>query len=662
MPRTTNLVLSQEQEQELLTYAFARLKTLREDNSERIRVDGESWAAYENDASHRIGKGIFKRSNVHLPLTAMAVEYFHARAEEAVVDAPPYFDFDAIGAADVNKAKVYNQYYNWKIETKGKAFATVQDAMLPFFVQRAAILKATFADDKADWMESGKNVLFDRTTNKPVDLLGVGIVIQDEDAWDNIPDAVTGEAVARLRADPTLVFDPNRHEWRPVTLRRSETLYRGPRSVHVDYDRFLCPSAAPSIDAADAVAESYDRGLDWFGRMWIERPWAKWVDAQNQYVSGDATPKTDGEQKRDSKESLSFDTKNPVRKVVEMWIRRDVLGWGKPQEFVLFLDEESQKAIYYEFQAKVCPDMKRPYTAIAIGKTKNRWWGKSMPEKVAQYQEEADKEFNSQAYRNKIRANPFKGGDKTALKDPDQDLESSPDDYIEVKQNRKLDEVFQFSVVPDLDDRTQFLVDYIIRMVQLWLGISNLAQGDYADLPENNTARGIEATLRESSKVSKRWIRRIIRSLEEHVLKLVQIAMATLPENAVETYEFSEGKNSLLGTLTAREIRSIEVNVKLRMRQMQDSNDIERADAALKVQQQYFATPLQLMPAVRPLLAEILTALGYKNVDELLPLVPGVAVEPVGAPPADPKSAEIAGAAGAMQPPEQRPEGKESAA
>lgn len=652
MPRKTNFVLTQQQEHDLIEYALSRVASLKETNQERWAADKKAWQTYENDVKCREGdkSAIFSRSNVHLPLTATVIEYFMARAEEATVDEPPYFDFSAVGPSDAERAKHFDRYYNWKLDTKGKTFATIQDAMLPFFVQRATILKAAFVDQKSEWMEQDKMVLHDKRTGQPVEVLNLGVIIQGEDAWEQFADPTSqvgpdGSPAMqqRLAADPTIVFDENIHEWRPVTLRRTETLYRGPKSIIVESDRFLCPDNATSIDEADVVGEIYDKPLDWFRSMWVERAWASWNQVEGQFRSGDASEKTDGEKK--SKENLSFDTKNPKRKVVELWIRRDVLGWGVPQEFVIFIDEESRQAVYYEFQAKVCPDMKRPYTAIAIGKTKNRWCGPSLPEKIEQYQLEADKQFNSESYRNKIRANPFKGGDKSMLKDPNQDLDSDPEKYIELKQGGKMEELFQFAVIPDLDERTQFLVDYIFKMVQLWLGVSNIAQGDYSNLPDNNTKYGIEATLVESSKVSRRWIRRILRGLEEHVLKLAQVAMATVEENAVEVYEFTEGKTRLVGQMTAQEVRSVEVNVKLRMRKRTGADNIERARAALEVQKEYAATPPPMQPFVRPLLAEILEQLEYKDVDKLLPPVPGVVLEPVMPRPAEESGDRVVGAA-----------------
>ena len=53
MPRPTNAVLTEEQENDLREYLHKRLASLRVDNGERIKADCDSWKAYENDASGR---------------------------------------------------------------------------------------------------------------------------------------------------------------------------------------------------------------------------------------------------------------------------------------------------------------------------------------------------------------------------------------------------------------------------------------------------------------------------------------------------------------------------------------------------------------------------------------------------------------------------------
>ena len=129
-----------------------------------------------------------------------------------------------------------------------------------------------------------------------------------------------------------------------------------------------------------------------------------------------------------------------------------------------------------------------------------------------------------------------------------------------MKDQSSIDEFIQFAAIPNVDIRTQDLIDFVFGIVQLWLGVSNMAQGDYQALAPANTATGVEATLREASKIGRRWMRRIVRGFEEHLTKLVQVSMATMDEE--EVFEYMEGDVRAFGVMTPEAIRDIGINVR----------------------------------------------------------------------------------------------------
>ena len=79
-------------------------------------------------------------------------------------------------------------------------------------------------------------------------------------------------------------------------------------------------------------------------------------------------------------------------------MKRDVLGTGTPQEFCVFIDPETEKPLYYEFVAKLTPDNSVPYTSVSIGKERNRWCGRSLPERIRSFQEYVDEQFAQSFY------------------------------------------------------------------------------------------------------------------------------------------------------------------------------------------------------------------------------------------------------------------------
>jgi hypothetical protein len=641
--RSSHLRFTPEQEAKLGAYLSQRMESLRQDNAERIRTDLKAWARYDLDVRTRdaIDGDIWKLSNLPIPAFAMICEHFTSRCEDGTVAETPFFNFQAVNVLDEQKALVYDRYFNWKIADQAKAHEALLESNLPVFIQRAAILKATYLKEESTWSEYDVRVLHDIETEQPVEILDHGPIIEDDpdSAFEEQPDPLSVIAKEEpvkmrkhLRADPTFVFSDDQHYWDfPANgINRRHMLYCGPKSEQVSTERFFCPMDAASVDAADVVMELSDRTFAWFQAMWLERPDYSWATYGPQFVVGDAQPKTERTQDnligvtpdRRNPENRAYDTQNPVREVAEFWVRRDVLGDGKrdPQEFVVYMDVQLKVLVYYEWQAKICPDMRRPYTVTSLCKRPNRWCGESIWGRGERLFEAVDRLFNGEFYRTLQQGNPPKGGDPNATTDEVDTIEFNPNKYYPLKQGKTMDDLLSYAKVPDTNQRTQMVLEFIIFWIQLWLGVSNIAQGDYAAVPENSTKYGIQKTLQEASMLGRRWIRRKILSDEEHLTKLVKIAISTLPKNAQETFEFADGDTRQLAVLAAAEIKTLNVHVKIIESQHHEENDIERCNAALGVQERFFT---QLNPevraAMRPLLSEMLIDLGFKNPDELLP-------------------------------------------
>lgn len=632
--KETNLKLSKEQEDKLVKYALERVKQLKEDNRERIEHDKISWKTYHNDRSDRVGyDSIFSQSNMSVPMTSLIVDHFMARAEDEITGTSPYFKFEAQGAGDEETAEAFDKYFNWKLEDVAKTRERLEESYLHLFIQRALILKSTYKEDISTWYDYERNGLFNNERGEFEEIPGEGPIIEGEASFIPEINPMTGDTELRLASDPSFQMIPGVHEFQPLPqgVPTQQVKYKGPRSEVIDSDRFLCPTTAESLESADIIVEMYDKDMRWARNMFLDREWLSFGDFYN-LVNKDANPRSPIEKNEDRTENLDFDNEeNPSIQVLECWMRRDVLGTGYPQEFCVFIDPETEKPIYYEFVAKLTPDNRIPYTAVSIGKERNRWCGRSLPERIRSFQEYVDKQFNSQSYRNELAANPVIGVNPQAVEDEPEDVELHAGKIFELKDQYNIDDFLQFSAIPNVDVRTQELIDFIFGIVQLWLGVSNMAQGDYQALAPANTATGVEATLREASKIGRRWMRRIVRGFEEHLTKLVQVSMATMDEE--EVFEYMEGDVRAFGVMTPEAIRNIGINTRVILSQDQGQRAIEKANLALQTQDRYFQSPPEMRPFIRPMLKRILDAMGFERTDELLPQE---------APP-DPKSeAEIA--------------------
>lgn len=626
---STNLKLTEEQESDLLKYAFDRVESLKGDNKERIERDRLSWDVYQNNRPDRVDMdSIYSKSNVPVPLTTLVVDHFLARAEDEITGTSPYFKFMPQGKSDDIKAESFDKYFNWKLETVGHTRERLEESYLHIFLQRACVMKAVFDTKKSTWMDYERNALFNLEDESFEDLPNYGPIIEGETEFFQDVDIETQMPVMRMQEDPSFVMIPGVHEFRPYPegVPTEQILYSGAKSVVIDSDRFLCPSDVENIEDSDFIVELYDKPLKWAEGLFLDREWSGF-EAFSESVKKDANKRTNtigGNPSNtispdiDRKEDLSFDNnENPMLQIVECWVRRDVLGTGEPQDFCLFLEPETKKAIYYEYVAKVTPDNRLPYTTISIGRQKNKWWGPSLPERISVYQEFIDKQFNSEAYRNELTANPIVGANAHAVEEEPEDIELLPGKVFELKDGNTAEDFISYVVLPNADAKTQQMIDFIFGMVQLWLGVSNMAQGDYQALAPANTATGVEATLREASKIGRRWMRRVVKGFEDHISKLVKITATTLDKE--EVYEYMEGDVKGFATMTPEFVKKMEIDVTVILSQDQGQRAIEKANLALQTQQRYFESPPEMRPFVRPLCKRILDALGYEKTDELLP-------------------------------------------
>lgn len=616
----TNLKISEEQEKKLLKYLLDRVEQLKEDNRERIEHDKVSWKTYHNDRSDRVGyDSIFTHSNLSVPMTSLVVDHFMARAEDEITGTSPYFKFEAQGAGDEETAEAYDKYFNWKLEDMAHTRERLEESYLHLFIQRALILKSTYKEDISTWYDYERNGLFNNERGEFEEIPGEGPIIEGEAQFIPEMNPMTGETELRLANDPSFQMIPGVHEFQPFPqgVPTQQVKYKGPRSEVIDSDRFLCPTTAESLEDADILVEMYDKDMRWAQKMFLDREWVNFADYYN-LVNKDANPRSPIEKNENRIENLDFDNEeNPSVQILECWVKRDVLGTGDPQEFCVFVDPEAEKILYYEFVAKLTPDNRIPYTAVSIGKERNRWCGRSLPERIRSFQEYVDKQFNSQSYRNELAANPIMGVNPQAVEDEPEDVELHAGKIFEMKDQYNIDDFIQFAAIPNVDVRTQDLIDFVFGIVQLWLGVSNMAQGDYQALAPANTATGVEATLREASKIGRRWMRRIVRGFEEHLTKLVQVAMATMDEE--EVFEYMEGDVRAFGVMTPEAIRNIGINTRVILSQDQGQRAIEKANLALQTQDRYFQSPPEMRPFIRPMLKRILDAMGFERTDELLP-------------------------------------------
>lgn len=631
MPR--HLRLTQQQETDFVTFLKKLLPQLDQSNKERIDADKESDLAYENDRTARATPGtVFAESNMSVPLTSCVVDHFSAKSEEEIFGRKPFASFGPEGPADKDLVRGLDRFATYKLFKQAKVDAELVDAIHSSFRHRALILKAIYHEDIDTWEENDVSILYSAKDDQPVLILEHGYVIEGVDRFVEGVDPITQQPVQVLEKDPTLVLDETKYYWAPSKkpIRFKDVNYSGAKSVEVDSDCFRAPPEARCLSecGAGGIVEYYDKPTHWLRDRFLDREWLKWDQFRGQVVNGgNGSLKTEGRRKKLAKDALAFDIDNASFGIAEIWIERDVLGWGAPQRIVAWMERKTGVLIDYEFQKKVTPDGRHPYTAIAVAKTKKHWWGPSMPEMVRTFNDYCDKQWNRHSFRNSINANPIMAQNPEAIQEKKSFYELKPFDVMTLENGKTIQDWLQAFVFPNADTDTQELIQKCIEFVYFWLGISNIARGDYSDVPQNTTLGGQEASLKEASKLSRRWTRRLGAGFEDHLTKLVQIVLATMNEQ--EAYTYLEGDVDQMGFITEDSVRDLLVNAKIKVAKENNTQKLQEQQLTLQTITQYMAYPPQMQAIVRPVMKNILYLLGHDDVDTLLPEPMMPAIDPL---------------------------------
>lgn len=655
MPES-NLRFTKAQEQELIGYLDQRIDSLLTTNKDRFDADKKSERAYERDMTERLDEPIFQRENHNIPLTSLVVDHFATRSEEEITGAENFFNTRPKGGTSPDESMATSRFLRDKLDGEDQLRNALNQSYRCVFTQQAVPYKAVHKKEVDEWEEHGRIALFDRLANDFVRAEGGEYLLYGEIEWlqdaeiapngEERPAYVPkGATEAKVEAvvveaepgDPRL--EGTQYTWveldEPIT--RRTVLTQGPRSLMIEADRFLAPMNVASLDDADIIVEWYDRSTQWVRNSWLEakgRP--AWKDVEAQYKNGDASEKSDsgvdggdgagdGEGHRNTltderKEGLEFEDMNPMHRIYEIWLVRPIKKGGKAVRYMIRYDRKNQQLIYYEYASVMLPrpKMRHPYTTVSLNPKPNRWWGPSLVELIEQDQMFIDRQFCRYAYRNSIASNPIIKYDPEKTVEQKEWRDVHPFEIITPQEGVALGEILEAFVFPAAENNTKDLIERVIFFVQLWLGISNLAQGDSSQMPANPTAFGQDMMLREAGKLSKRWSRRIISGIESHVEKLAYIALDTMSDK--ETFIYSDGNEDVEGYLERQQVESASLAVELVVAKEKTQMTIEANRLSEELILKYMEMDPITRSRVRPLYKKNLIALGYEDVEDLLPM------------------------------------------
>jgi hypothetical protein len=215
-----------------------------------------------------------------------------------------------------------------------------------------------------------------------------------------------------------------------------------------------------------------------------------------------------------------------------------------------------------------------------------------------------------------MNSNPMTGIHEDAIEEDVNDVVFRPGGRVTLQTGKRMADFVDLMVMPNADASSWQLLEFFMKLNQLETGVTSSAQGGLGDMPATSTATGIQSVLASGSTLHKRPARAIRDGLADALWKLLTLLYSN--HDADETFNYGEGENAAVATLTREDVKNLRLNVRLTMTRFRQREVIEHSQQAIQVHTQYLALPESEKAGARPLYVELLRNLDIPGSDKII--------------------------------------------
>lgn len=671
--------LDGEMEQKMVTHALQRIQDLESELGRDLVLD-QKWAASETVSSSTqiaqkasdsfMGKrsryedvfannvdwrpylfgGIFKESNLVVPLARRICRQMIARAQNYFFSTDPWFTAEPEGVEDVQLADKIDRYAKYKLRQLGSK-KNKERAIKTAFIRGEAVVKTTHAV-RDQLFQAFANVLVDVSENP---ILGAdGNFILDTDAWqpETAVDLATGQPTETGSGLEVLARDgitpkPPVLLWKKQVIPRRQVIFQGPESAPVYFKDFLCPLTAPDVQQADFIAHLYDKPVmelvDLYAKSGMlddasdtERLEAvqRTIQLIRDLTNNTAEAKSGANQStrpNDNDENDSFvENGEPIAEIAECYLWFDANGDGILENIMLVVDKKNQVPLFYDYVANVSIDGLRPFEVVRVNEVDGRWYGEGVMEMFESTQNIVDLLVNrwnfSQSSSGRVtfwrpdltlegRSNPHlqmnMGGTYTLIPnaDPEQALHIT---YLQDTKFEALERMFEFFMQTAMNES----------------GVQHANDGQTAGLDTQKLATGIRNIEKSGQEIFAPFISDLEPPLENILKREILTLFANLDRAEVFRYLASNTATGeeieRLDQITPEEVRNLPMNVSLLLTRYKGEQQLIQNQQASIIVQEFYAFPVQIQPFVAHFSKQQLKAIDPRIDVETL-IRPGIA-------------------------------------
>ena len=590
--------------------------------------------------------GIFKESNLTLPVARRMVRQMIARAVGYFFGTDPWFAAYPVGKSDNELAETLEKHARWKVENQTTIKAQLIKAIEYAFIRGEAVVKTTMKQ-RDQIYRSQERVLVDEDGN---DILGAdGQVITGRDGFVEAVDEATGQPMGGmvLERDGQTPMPEN-----PVYVDKLVTkkirIFRGPDAGVVYYKDWLCPLTAEDVQSADFVAHLYDMPVmnlvDQYSRKDIMNPPTteeevennrKMVELLKNMAGEGSVPKTGRNQPRVEWGEIQTDNavENPTCEIAECYLSYDADGDGLVEEIMLVMDKRRQVPIFYDYLGNVTPDGKRPFSVVAINPIDGRWHGVGGMEMFEGSQQIVDLIVNRRNFSESGSGRvTFWNPSKTIEGQRDPDLELNNGQTYTLLPDAKKEEALEYVTLPEVKGRPLFeILEIFMQVMQLESGVVNAMDQQFSGLPSAKLATGVRNIEKSGNEMFSLFLEALEPGLTEILRRAVGILYANMDEE--EVFSVTEGNARTLMSITPDQVRKLDVDVNLLLTRSKSEQVLESSVQAANMTVQFYKLPPEVQQKTRFLYTQALKALQIEQAEEIIqPMAPQPAMMPDGTP------------------------------
>jgi hypothetical protein len=238
-----------------------------------------------------------------------------------------------------------------------------------------------------------------------------------------------------------------------------------------------------------------------------------------------------------------------------------------------------------------------------------------------------DRQYNAITKRNSESSSVISGLQPDALADKAQakNFQMNPTKPLLLASGKTIADAFSFTAIPDVNQRSVELMNQMLQMNQMRSGITSAAQGELKGVPNASTATGVRDLQSRGAILLKSQIDEVTEDIER--LAKFNVYLIYANQDRDETFVWGEGESSELLSIVANDVKGLRMNVRLTLVQAQNAQKLQNAQAAIGLFMQWIQVPEVEKPAARPAFIQALSALGFRNADDI---IRQAAVDPAG--------------------------------